>query len=288
MVKKIVIGVLLFTVIAAGASMVAYRAYAGESETVSAISPNVAQQPSSSIPSDNPQLNAQENMGEPWQAEGTIVKMDANGFTLSTEAGDFYVELGPTSYWQAQSATLDVGAQVAVEGTDNAGMIHAIRVTLADDQELQLRTDAGQPLWSGGATNSRGQNRGQNAGGANAGGTGTGQTDGLRSPEPQAQVDEWLNVNGTVTAIQTGSMTVTTPEGENLIVQTGQPRFFSAQGVNFAVGDSVTLIGYYDNGQFVAGEITQTSTGARVILRDPNGRPLWSGPGNGNGKGGNH
>ena len=38
-----------------------------------------------------------------------------------------------------------------------------------------------------------------------------------------------------------------------------------------------------------AGEITQLSTGLRVMLRDPNGRPLWAGPGsgNGNGNGGN-
>jgi hypothetical protein len=35
----------------------------------------------------------------------------------------------------------------------------------------------------------------------------------------------------------------------------------------------------------MAGDITQISTGMRVLLRDPNGRPLWAGPGSGNGNG---
>jgi len=37
---------------------------------------------------------------------------------------------------------------------------------------------------------------------------------------------------------------------------------------------------------FMAGDITQVSTGLRVMLRDPNGRPLWAGPGNSGGNGG--
>jgi hypothetical protein len=239
MYKKIIIGILLVTVIGAGASMMVYQ---------------------------------------PWQADGTIADLDETGFILTTENGDFYVELGPTDYWQTQAATLEIGAQVSVEGTENAGMIHAFSVMISEDQELQLRTEEGQPLWSGGVDNSRGQNRGGD----------TGQVDGERSPEPQVQVDEWVTISGTLMAFQGGNMTVSTAEGDLLSIQTGQPRFFSGQGVSFAVGDEVILVGYYEGGQFVAGEITQTSTGARVMLRDPNGRPLWAGPGNGNGKGGNN
>jgi hypothetical protein len=41
----------------------------------------------------------------------------------------------------------------------------------------------------------------------------------------------------------------------------------------------------------MAGDITQVSTGLKVLLRDPNGRPLWAGSSNngggGNGGGGN-
>jgi hypothetical protein len=80
-------------------------------------------------------------------------------------------------------------------------------------------------------------------------------------------------------------MTMSTPEGEIIAFQTGQPRFFAEQGITFQVGDEIVVIGFYENGQFKAGDITQVSTGLKVMLRDPNGRPLWAGPGNGNGNG---
>ena len=76
-----------------------------------------------------------------------------------------------------------------------------------------------------------------------------------------------------------------TAEGDILSFKTGQPRFFAAQGVTFHVGDDITLIGFYQGAEFKAGDITQVSTGLRVMLLDPNGRPLWAGPGNGGGNG---
>ncbi|MFN2280876.1 MAG: hypothetical protein ACK2TZ_03365, partial [Anaerolineales bacterium] len=76
-----------------------------------------------------------------------------------------------------------------------------------------------------------------------------------------------------------------TTGGEIITFQTGQPRFFSSQGITFKVGDEIVVVGYYQDSQFMAGDITQKATGLRVLLRDPNGRPLWAGPGNGNGNG---
>ena len=112
--------------------------------------------------------------------------------------------------------------------------------------------------------------------------------DGERSPEPQAQVDEWVTIEGTLISFDGGNMTISTPEGELVAFQTGQPRFFADQGVTFNVGDEIVVVGFYENEQFMAGDITQVATGLRVMLRDPNGRPLWAGPGgngNSNGKG---
>jgi len=63
-------------------------------------------------------------------------------------------------------------------------MIHASQVELANEQILQVRNESGQPLWSGGANNNRGQNAGQG--------------DGEHTPDPQAQVDEWITVEGTL------------------------------------------------------------------------------------------
>lgn len=127
-------------------------------------------------------------------------------------------------------------------------------------------------MWSGGVDNAQGQ--------------GGGLADGSHTPDPQAQVDEWISVEGELIAFQNGSMTISTPDGELLSFKTGQPRFLVEQGVSFQVGDQVIVLGFYaDTGEFMAGEITQVMSGARAMLRDPNGRPLWAGPGNGRGNG---
>ena len=63
------------------------------------------------------------------------------------------------------------------------------------------------------------------------------------------------------------------PDRRELIVSHD---FLNSTG--FQVGDEIVVLGYYDGDQFMAGDITQASTGLRVMLRDPNGRPLWAGP----------
>jgi len=124
-------------------------------------------------------------------------------------------------------------------------------------------------LWNGGADHEQGQN-------GVADGTG----------QAQIEIDEWITIEGTLMSFQGGNMTMSAADGSLLSFRTGQPRFFAEQGITFSVGDEVVVVGFYQDGEFQAGDITQVSTGARVMLRDPNGRPLWAGPGNGNGNGG--
>lgn len=71
-----------------------------------------------------------------------------------------------------------------------------------------------------------------------------------------------------------------------LTVQLGPPGFASQQGLRFNPGDAVTLIGFSgENGMFQAGQITNDTSGQMLLLRDPNGRPLWAGRGQGGGGG---
>lgn len=304
MFKKIIIGILLLTVVGAGIAAYAYQASLPQEETSTLPDPLAANTTVTQQNTDqagNGQTNgngnagndtaqgtpvAQGTEGEPWQAAGTVAALDDYGFDMALETGEtVYVELGPPTYWQAQGITLEVGQAVNVVGTTNEGMYHANQVQLADGQTLQVRSDTGQPLWSGGVDNGQGN--------GNAGGTGS--ADGTHTPNPQAQVDEWITINGTLMAYQGGSMTIATEDGQIITFQTGQPRFFSSQGVTFQVGEEVIVVGFYEGDTFQAGDITQVSTGLRVLLRDPNGRPLWAGSsnnggggnGNGNGGGGN-
>jgi len=270
MIKKTIVAILLITVIGTGVAVVVTRANAENTLTGENISPIIDQQVSTEIQQDVPQVQAGSDVGQPWQSSGVILELEENGFTFATEDGnEVYIELGPADYWQSQGFELERGMQIYVEGTENDGLIHATNVTLQENQVLQLRTEQGQPLWSGGV------NYGQNANQGNE----------TQNPEPQAQVTEWITIIGTLTSYQGSKMTISTDDGEIIVVQAGQPRFFSSQGVTFAVGDAISLVGYMDGDQFVAGDITQIATGLRVMLRDPNGRPLWAGPGNGAGNG---
>ena len=290
MLKKIIIGILLISVIGAGAAAYIYQASQPTETTSSLPDPlatsqgngNAGVSGSSGQQSVQGTPAAQGAEGDPWQAAGTITALDDFGLDLTLESGEtVYIELGPPTYWQAQGITLEVGQTISVVGTNNEGMIHANQVQLADGQILQVRSDTGQPLWSGGADSGQGQGNAQ------------GSADGSHTPDPQAQVDEWITITGTLMAYDRNLMTVATDDGQILTFQTGQPRFFAEQGVTFQVGDEVVVVGFYEGDTFMAGDITQVSTGLRVFLRDPNGRPLWAGSSNnggganGNGGGGN-
>lgn len=278
MMKKILVGLLLLTVLGAGGAALAYQSTTQEVEQNTSAHEAVAQQQGYGAGQQGdqqpaqPVIAAEGSLGEPWKETGTISELDDYGFQFTLQNGEsVYIELGPPDYWQNQGIELQVGQPLIVDGTLNEGMIHAAQVILADGQVLRIRTETGQPMWSGGVDNGQGQN--------------AGSADGEHIPEPQAQVDEWVTIQGTLMSFQGGSMTMSTAEGELITFQTGQPRFFAEQNISFQVGDEIIVIGFYENEQFMAGDITQVSTGLRVMLRDPNGRPLWAGPGNGNGNG---
>jgi hypothetical protein len=279
MFKKITIGILLLTVFGAAGAALAYNAANPTAQTETDIPPilaadqaasadhQAAQAPQFQVDGSDVAIAA--SQAEPWQASGTITAIDDFGFDFAVAgAAPVYIELGPPDYWQSQGVTLQIGQEVTVIGSINADMIHASQVLLGDGQVLAIRTESGQPLWSGGIGNGQ-------AGSHNAG----------EGPESQVPVDAWITIEGSLLSFQGGNMTMGTLDGDLITFQTGQPRFFASQGVSFQVGDEIVVLGYYDGDQFMAGDITQASTGLRVMLRDPNGRPLWSGPGNSNGQG---
>ncbi|MFC1878886.1 hypothetical protein ACFLZW_03125, partial [Chloroflexota bacterium] len=273
MFKKIIVTILALSVLGATVAAFGYQVSSqGVREAAAADTQVLRQSGVDTGRVSEPNVAAQETLGDPWQATGTISDIDDTGLTMSLESGEsVYVELGPPDYWQAQDIDIQVGQQATIVGTISDGMIHASEVQLPNAQVLELRTDQGQPLWSGGADNSQGQNRGEG--------------DGEQTQDPQVQVEEWVTVDGTLMAFQGGNMTMSTSDGELVTFQSGQPRFFASQGVTFQVGDEISVVGFYNDAQFTAGEIIQVSSGMRVMLRDPNGRPLWAGPGNGNGNG---
>lgn len=88
----------------------------------------------------------------------------------------------------------------------------------------------------------------------------------------------WETIEGTV--VESGSeLLVDTGDGE-VLVGLGQAFYREEQGFTVAVGDTVRVDGFHEDGEFKAGTVENLSTGARITLRDATGRPMWSGRGN--------
>ena len=216
-----------------------------------------------------PVIQAQTTMGDPWQMDGTISMMDDVGLTLSTTEGDFYVELGPSTYWQTQGVTLAIGDPITVDGFYNGQQVHA-RIVTSNNAQLTIRTESGQPMWSGGASN----------GNSDAG-----------SAQVQGEPIDWVTYTGTIGSVSNGNVTLNVDDGTVLPLQMGQPQFWQGQGVTLNVNDPVEVLGFWSGTQFMVGDVRKTETGETIMIRDPNGRQLWGGPGRtgsgSNGSGGN-
>jgi hypothetical protein len=104
-------------------------------------------------------------------------------------------------------------------------------------------------------------------------GTGTGQ----------AQVDEWLTLEGTVVSVDAEALVVLTASGEQVALENRPWSFALEQGFVAQPGDQVTLVGFYENGTLEVGQLADASNGQTVQLRDESGRPMWAGRGRRNG-----
>ena len=261
MFRKIVVGLLVFTVIGGMASALLDRANVVSSET---LAPTLTHQRGNGQSNNGqPVQESVSNVGEIWSGGGTILDLTTVGMTLALEDGsEVYVELGSPEYWQAQGVTLNAGAAVTVDGFFNGTDYHARTVTTSEGAVLALRDEAGQPLWSGG--------------------NGTGENGGLG--QVQIPADQWVTVEGTVTALTNSGLVLQTSDAQTLTISFGRADFWQTQAVTFAVGDAVSALGFWQGEQFSAGQVSKTVTGERILLRDPNGRPLWAGPGRGQGQ----
>lgn len=158
--------------------------------------------------------------------------------------------------------------------------------------EERLEIKQGVGIGNGGAGQGIGTGNGNE--GINGGGKGNGSTndayeqsgDGVPfgDGEPDALVDEWVTVQGTVTAVDANLLEVTTSDGKVVVVENRAWWFAQEQGFTLAVGDTVSLTGFYEDVDFEAGSITSLATNQTVSLRDADGRPLWAGRGNGGGR----
>lgn len=83
----------------------------------------------------------------------------------------------------------------------------------------------------------------------------------------------WETMTGTVISID-HEATIQTAAAEVLLGM-GPSTYWVDFGL--VVGDKITVVGFYEDGEFKAGTIENLATGATLTLRDETGRPVWAG-----------
>jgi hypothetical protein len=215
--------------------------------------------------------NGSQVSGLPVQIfEGIVLSVDDSQMTLLTEQGE--VELADRAWRFAleQGFMAEVGQRVRVSGYDENGAFAAAQMlNISTQQQVDVRAQGGQPLWSGGGQGGQG---------------GQGQA---AAPQGDPQVlaatedHQWTTVSGVVRSIDDAQMTVQTDAGE--IVIADRPWSFALEsGFTARVGDQVTVQGFYEGETFEAGQLTNGDL--VVSIREETGRPLWAG-GRGGGQG---
>ncbi len=116
-----------------------------------------------------------------------------------------------------------------------------------------------------------------------------GQDEQAASPagDGQAAVVETVELSGTIASSTDDALTVVVSTGETIEVS-GRAWSY-AQEVGFVAqpGEGVTLTGFYGaDGVLEVSELTTTSRGLTVVLRDSGGRPAWAGGRRGQAAGG--
>lgn len=203
-----------------------------------------------------------------WETfEGVVVQAPEVGGELVIETDDgeeLTIGTGP-SYMAAQGFALQTGERVQVHGYWEGSELKATQITrMADGQILQLRDAYGRPAWAGAGSNNQGR---------------AAETPGDQSGTGQAQVDAWLQLQGSVVSVDGDALTVRTADGEQIVVENRPWWFAQEQGFSVQVGDQVTLTGFYEGGDFEVGRIDNITLGQTVLIRDENGRPMWAGRG---------
>lgn len=137
--------------------------------------------------------------------------------------------------------------------------------------------EAGAYSSGGGGQGRGGYGQGGNRG--RYGGSGRENAPGDQTGAGQVNVEEWLTLQGTVVSVDADMLVVQAASGEQVTMENRPWWFAQEQGFSAQVGDQVTLVGFYEGGDFEVGRIDDTTNGQTVLVRDENGRPLWAGRG---------
>jgi hypothetical protein len=127
----------------------------------------------------------------------------------------------------------------------------------------------------------QGQGQGQGRG-RSVQGTGIGQSETADRlyPNYDDTPEEMSTYEGTVLLSPEtgGDLVIMTDEGQEFTVGTG-PGYMEEQGFTLQAGERVQVLGYWEDDELKAAQLTRLQDGQTITLRDELGRPAWSGAG---------
>ncbi|NOR83494.1 MAG: hypothetical protein GQ526_08385 [Ardenticatenales bacterium] len=203
-----------------------------------------------------------EDASHEWmEIEGTVVQVPDEGVDLviDTREGDVHVGTGP-GYLAQKDYVLQTGESIRVVGYWEDGEFKAAEITrTADGATISLRDEVGRPAWAG---QSSGRERDTAGGGGG-----------------QADVEAWIQLQGTVVSVDIDTLLVELGSGEQVSMENRAWWFALEQGFSVQAGDQVILSGFYEGEDLEVGRIENLTSGQSVLIREQGGRPMWAGGG---------
>ncbi|MFC2055154.1 hypothetical protein ACFLV7_12810 [Chloroflexota bacterium] len=101
----------------------------------------------------------------------------------------------------------------------------------------------------------------------------------------EAETASWITVEGSVLSADAEALVVSTADGETIVIEGRAWRFAQELGYTARVNAPITVVGFYEDGEFKVVQISGNNSEVPLQLRELSGRPLWAG---GSQQGGNY
>jgi hypothetical protein len=125
---------------------------------------------------------------------------------------------------------------------------------------------------------------GGSLGGQRRGGGGRNSGDSIAG-HSEAETASWITVEGSVVSADAEALVVSTADGETVVIEGRAWRFAQELGYTASVDAPITVVGFYEDGEFKVVQISGNDSEVPLQLRELSGRPNWAGGGQ---QGGNY
>jgi hypothetical protein len=92
-----------------------------------------------------------------------------------------------------------------------------------------------------------------------------------------ADAHEWMTLAGSITSIETNSLTIKSTNEQELHLSGRSFRYALESGYTPQINNELNLNGFFENGEYKISEILDLNNGQIISLRDGEGHPLWAG-----------